>query len=258
MLLSIFMPFLRTAEGAIVLSDDFETGKANLNGGPGSEIDGQWITTPNLSGWTLSGTADVAGTDAYSSPDGTYKAPHSGHITAAFYSSGNTGVPPTQRPFPVSSDTASMRRSVTTANFADGTYNIHFWISNPIADPNSRQNLFSVTWGNVALNLASYDARFKIPVTPLDQNPDLTPGHELFGGPNEYVVDAATDWFEVSINGLTAPTGSTTLKFTGQNNNSATLLDDVSVQETPEPTTVVLLGAGATLMSLRRRRRVVS
>lgn len=240
-----------------MLSDDFESGAENLNS-PGAPINGQWITTPNLSGWTLSGTGEVAGTDAYSSPDGTYKAPHSGHITAAFYSSGNTGVPPTARPFPLSSDTASMSRSVTTPNFAAGTYNIHFWISNPIADVNARQNLFSVTWGNVQLDLPSYNAHFKIPVTPLDLNPDLTPGRELFGGPNEYVLDAATDWFEVSIDGLTASGANTTLKFTGQNNNSATLVDDVTVDETPEPTTVVLLGAGTALMSLRRRRRVVA
>jgi hypothetical protein len=240
----------RTAQGAIVFTDDFETGRVNLNA-PETELNGQWITTPNLSGWTLGGTQDVAGTDAYSSPDGTYFQPHSGHIAAAFYSSGNTGTVPIERPFPLSQDTGSISRNITTANFLDGTYNIRFWVSNPIADVNARQNLFSVTWGGIALDLSSYDVRFKAPVTPLDG------GNELFGGPREFVVDAGTDWFEVNINGLTASAGTTTLKFTGQNNNSATLVDDVSVEETPEPSTLVLLGAGAALTSLRRRRRAV-
>ena len=106
----IFSP--PTLEGAIVLADDFETGANNINS-PGPPINGQWITTPNLSGWTLSGTMDVAGTDFYSSPDSTYNPPHSGHIAAAFFSAGNSGATPT-RPFPPSMDTASIQKTVST------------------------------------------------------------------------------------------------------------------------------------------------
>lgn len=238
MLSGMFVAASHTLEAAIVLSDDFETGAVNLNS-PGPPINGQWITTPNLSGWTLSGTEDVAGTDSYSSPDMVYKTPHSGHITAAFFAAGNTGV----------ANTASMQRNVTTSAAPGFTYDIHFWISNPLADTNARQNLFSLTWGSTVLDLSSYDARFK--------TPNLL-AMELPGGLNEFVLDANTDWFEVNITGLTASSSSTVLKFTGQNNNSATLVDDVSVVETPEPSTVVLLGAGAALMGMRRRRQAIS
>lgn len=240
MLCGILTASPATLEAAIVFSDDFETGATNLNS-PGTPIDGQWITSPNLPGWTLGGSTDVSGTDAYSSPDGVYKTPHSGHITAAFFSAGNSGA----------INTASMERPISTSTDSGITYNIHFWISNPLVDTNARQNLFSLTWGTLVLDLHSYDARFKAPSTdPL--------ANELQGGPNQYVLDANTDWFEVTINGLTASSTSTVLKFTGQNNNSATLVDDVTVEETPEPSTVVLLGAGAALMGLRRRRRVNS
>ena len=247
----MFIAASPTLEGAIVLSDDFEANATNIS----PFGNGHWISTPNLAGWTLGGFGNVAGTDTYSSPDGTYFAPHSGHITAAFYSAGNSGVQPTERPFPVSQDTSSMSRNVVTGHYPTGSYEIRFWISNPIADPNARQNLFSVTWGGISLNLASYDPlfqRFKAPVTPVDG------GHELFGGADEYVVDSGTNWFEVVIAGLTASSASTTLTFTGQNNNSAILVDDVTVTETPEPSTVILLGAGAALVGQRRRRRAVS
>ena len=247
----MFIAASPTLEGAIVLSDDFEANSTNIS----PFGNGHWISTPNLAGWKLTDNVtpppdpppvgNVAGTDAYSSPDGTYFAPHSGHITAAFFAAGNGG----------GTFTSSMSRDVVTGHYPTGSYEIRFWISNPIADPNARQNLFSVTWGGISLNLASYDPllqRFKAPVTPLDG------GHELFGGADEYVVDSGTNWFEVVIAGLTATSASTTLTFTGQNNNSATLVDDVTVTETPEPSSVILLGAGAALLGQRRRRRAVS
>lgn len=233
-----------TLEAAIVLSDDFEIGANNLNG-PLTPIQGQWIQTPNLVGWTLrdnlgvAGNGDVAGTDYYSSPDGVYFAPHSGHIVAAFHAFGNGG----------GTFTSSMERQVPTALFANGTYDISFWISNPIADTNARQNLFSLRWGTTLLDLSSYDARFKLPSLLND---------ELPGGPNEYVLDANTNWFQVVITGLTATSSNTLLKFTGQNNHNATLVDDVTVVETPEPSTLVLLGAGMAITGLRRRRRAGS
>ena len=231
-------------EGAIVLTDDFETGANNLNS-PGAPIAGQWITTPNLVGWILrdnlgvAGNGDVAGTDHYSSPDGIYFAPHSGNIVAAFYAFGNGG----------GTFTSSMERLVPTNLFTIGTYDISFWISNPLADTNARQNLFSLRWGSTLLDLSSYDPRFKLPNLLND---------ELPGGPNEYVLDANTNWFQVVITGLTATSANTLLKFTGQNNHNATLVDDVQVVETPEPSTIVLLGAGMVIAGLRRRRRAGS
>ena len=227
-----------TLKATIVLTDDFETGAVNANS-PGAPINGLW-TTPSIAGWTLGGTQEVTGTDAFSSPDGIYKNPHSGHITAAFFSSNNGAV-----------STASIARDITTTNAPGITYNLHFWISNPIADINARQNLFSLTWDNALLNLSTYDSRFKTP------NPNPL-ANELPGGPNEFVLDPNTDWFEVSISGLTASGSSTPLKFTAQNNNAATLLDDVTVEQTPEPSTVVLLGAAAAFMGMRRKRRTVS
>jgi hypothetical protein len=70
-------------------------------------------------------------------------------------------------------------------------------------------------------------------------------------------LDSNTNWFQVTIGGLSASSASTNLKFIAQNNNSATLVDDVSVEETPEPSTMVLIGAGAAFIGARRRRRAV-
>ncbi len=222
-------------QAAIVFSDDFEAGAVNTFT---PAVDGQW-TTPSLSGWTSGGTLDVSGTDFYSFSGSTYVAPHSGHITAAFFSAGNSSDP----------NTASIERTIATSTAPGFTYDIHFWISNPITNTSARQNLFSVTWGNTVLNLSSYDPLFKTPDILLN---------ELQGGPNEYVLAPNTNWFEVTLTGLTATSANTVLRFTGQNNNSATLVDDITVVETPEPTTIALLGAGAVLVGMRRKRRALS
>lgn len=249
MLSGMFIAASQTLNGAIVLSEDFETGRFNLND-PGTQLDGQWFTKDvppaspagTIPNWTFGGSQGVSGTDSYSSPDGVYIPTHTplGHIAASFFSSSNDG----------SVNTASIERSVVTDGSHGGIYTIHFWISNPVADPSARQNLFSVTWGTTPLDL-TFDTRFKAP------NPDPL-AFELQGGSNEYVLNSKTNWFEVTISGLTASTSSTVLKFAAQNNNSATLVDDVTVEETPEPSTVALLGAGATFMGMRRRRRAIS
>lgn len=223
--------FSQKALAAIVFTDDFEFGPpTNINGG----ADTGWRASFNP-WWTVGGSGKVTGTDAYSAPSpGPYLPPHSGNITAAFYSTSGDGV-------------ASLQTGVATSNFGTITYDLHFWVSNPVVDTAARQNLFSVSWNGVLLDLSSYDARFKTPSGP----------SELAGGPGQYVLDPNTNWFEVFIPNLAATSGSTELKFEGVNNNWATLVDDVMVQETPEPSSLLMLGAGALAIGLRRRRQRV-
>ncbi len=194
----------------------------------------------------MGGSGAVTGTDQYSftGSGGTYLPPHSGKITAAFYSSVNDGT--------VSMATLSATSPNVSTDSAT-TYNLSFWVSNPVADPNARQNLFSVSWNGTLLDLANAG------VNPLSysyfSNPNTGAG-ELPGTANQYVVTPGTSWFQVYISNLTPSLGTTTgLVFSGQNNNWATLVDDVLVEETPEPTTIVMLGVGAALMGLRRRRQ---
>jgi hypothetical protein len=162
-----------------------------------------------------------------------YAAPaHSGVIAVGF--SSNPDAP--------ANSLASI--SQTLATDSTKTYDVSFWIENTgeLTDP--RQNLFSVRWNNVLQDLSAY---FSLP------NPS---NGELAGTAFQYVVDANTTWFQIVLTNLAPGAGSTTeLKFEGQNNNWVTLVDDVLVQETPEPSTLVMLGAGAVLMGLRRRRQ---
>lgn len=232
----LLLPSFRV-EGAIVFSDDFEYNPTNINGG----ADGQWRSSSDGSGafdaskWTVAGTGDVTGTDQYSftGPTGTYLPPQSGRITAAFYSTINDGT------------VAMASLSTDVPTIVGMTYDVHFWISNPIEDSNARQNLFSVSWNGTLLNLSS-DPRFTVP----------SGSQELAGGTNQYVVQPNTNWFEVVFTNLAPSAGATTnLTFSGQNNNWATLVDSVIIEETPEPSTVVMLFAGAALLGARRRRQ---
>lgn len=160
---------------------------------------------------------------------------HSGSIAVAFASDSNA---------PAGS-MASISQSLTTDN--SKTYNLHFWIENTAQVTDPRQNLFSVSWNGTLLNLALYSPLFKIPTGPVE----LTGG-----GPDQYVLDPNTNWTEIIIPNLNPNLlGPTVLKFEGQNNNWVTLVDQVLVEETPEPSTIVMLGAGAVLMGLRRRRQ---
>jgi hypothetical protein len=163
---------------------------------------------------------------------------NSGSIATAFASDSNA---------PAGS-MASISQSLLTD--ASKTYTLHFWIENTAQISDPRQNLFSVRWDGNLLNLNAVDPRFKIP--------DSSPGSpELYGGgSNQFVLDPTTTWVEIVIPDLNPNLlGPTVLKFEGQNNNWVTLVDDVLVEETPEPSTVVMLGAGALLMGLRRRRQ---
>jgi hypothetical protein len=53
---------------------------------------------------------------------------------------------------------------------------------------------------------------------------------------------------------FTANGASTVLQFSGRHDETLWLLDDVSVSAVPEPSTVLLLGAGLGLLMLQRRR----
>ena len=225
---ALMAPSQHSQAAIVAYSDDFENSPTNNNGG----ANGSWRAPFNAS-WTTGGSGDVLGTDQYSFSAGAYVPPHSGNITAAFWSATNDG----------SVSTASLSTDVPTT--VGMTYDLRFWISNPVADISARQNLFSVSWNGALLNLAS-DPRFKL----------STGGVELPGTANQFVVDPNTNWFEVFISNLAPGVGPTTnLTFSGQNNNWATLVDNVLVEETPEPSTLVMLCAGAALIGARRRRR---
>lgn len=137
---------------------------------------------------------------------------------------------------------ASISQLLTTNSLK--TYDLHFWIENTAKVGDPRQNLFSVRWNGVLQDLSAY---FSLP----------NPGNgELAGTARQYVVDPNTTWFEIVLTNLNPDTdGDTLLSFEGQNNNWVTLVDDVLVEETPEPSTLVMLGAGAVMVGLRRRRQ---
>jgi len=227
-LFGVMMAILSSLKGAIVVNGDFEQG-----------IVPDVISTAPLTNWTptnsLDGTTQVFGMDTTL----TYGiAPQSGSIAVAFTSDASA---------PANS-MASISQTITTS--PTKTYNLHFWISSPVADVNSRQNLFSVIWGGTMLNLSYWNPNFAAP------NPSRTDLVELNGAAGTYVVAGDTAWFPVDILNLTPSPGSTTdLMFSGQNNNWATLVDNVLVEETPEPSTMVMIAAGAAVMGLRRKRQ---
>ena len=221
-----------TLQGAIVADGDFEDLKT---GSPASAPLTNWAPTNSPGGVT-----QVFGLDTTL----TYgTVPHGGSISVAF----------TSDPSAPANSTASISQTLTTDSTK--TYHLQLWVANPVADVRSRQNLFSVIWNGAAVDLSSVD-----PVhfaTPNPANPNAT---ELAGAAGTYVVKGDTPWFVMNI--LNLPGGPSpdpgtipTLQISAQNNNYATLVDDVSVVETPEPSTLVLLIAGAALAGSRRRRQ---
>lgn len=228
LLLSMLILPASTLDAAIVANGNFEQ---NIVPGP--------IADAPLTNWaptnSAGGVTQVFGQDTTL----TYgTVPHGGSISVAF----------TSDPTAPANTTASISQTLTTDSTK--TYNLQLWVANPVADVNSRQNLFSVIWNGAPVNLTLWNANF---ATPNPSNPNAT---ELAGAPGTYVVAGDTTWFVVNILNLVPGAGSTTtLRFEGQNNNYATLVDDVSVVETPEPSTLVLLVAGAALIGSRRRRQ---
>lgn len=226
---SMLMVAASPLKGAIVANGDYE--QNTLAGAVATAPLTSWAPTNSAGGITQVFGLDT--TQTYGT------APHGGSISVAFTSDASAPA----------NTTASISQTLTTDSTK--TYNLQLWVANPVADVNSRQNLFSVIWNGAAVNLSSVDpVHFAV---PNPANPNAT---ELAGAAGTYVVTGDTTWFVVNILNLVPGAGSTTpLRFEGQNNNYATLVDDVSVVETPEPSTMVLLVAGVALIGSRRRRQ---
>jgi hypothetical protein len=234
-------------EATIVFQDDFEYGATPTLDTNSNPINGGWTASFNPSNnWSVAGASPVLLTDQYSfigSNPQTYIGGHSGNIAVAFAPSSN-----------ITLGTVAMGTLSTPIPTTVGTnYNLSFWISNPTAG-GAMDNLFSVSWNNVLLNLS--DSNVNLVSSSNFSTPNGGPG-QLPGTAGQYVVTPNTNWFQVIINNLPAASSgnSTNLTFSGQNNSWATLVDDVIVQDTPEPSTEVLLGIGTVLAGMRRRRQ---
>ncbi len=151
-------------------------------------------------------------------------APHSANIAAAF-----------------SSDTDATGAGASLSQMASTlpilTYDVSLWVANPIQDAANFNNVFSISWNGQLISLS---------------NPYLT---ETASGSKMYVVTPSTPWFQLVVTNLPVTGAMTELKISARNNDWATLVDDVIVEPTPEPSTVVMLCAGAALLGARRRRQ---
>ena len=241
-LLCMLLICVPTVQGAIV-NGDFED-NADLSGP---------IATAPLTGWspTPAGTAIVIGRDPFFS-DSNFRSLVSagggttgGSISALFLN--DQGVPAPAN----SLASISQNISTTPGQF----YDIRLWVANlsttasGAGDPGARANLFSVMWNGSAIDLSAVD-----PVHFAAPNP-LNPT-EIPGGPGTYVLAADSAWTLVIIPNQAAGSGSTTtLTISAQNNNNATAVDAVDVTVTPEPSSIVLLIAGAAFAGTRRRRQ---
>jgi hypothetical protein len=121
---------------------------------------------------------------------------------------------------------------------AGGAYRISFWLSNQIGtNPN---NYMDVNWGG---SIASLGA-------------PITGGMSLSGGspsiPGAIPIGTAWTYYQFDV---VATSNNARLSFIGGNSAAANLIDDVSVVAIPEPSTLIMLGAGMFLMGLRRHRR---
>ena len=215
-LLCVLMVAL-SVEGAIV-NGGFEN---NIISNPGDSI-----SESDLASWTVSPPARtiVRGQGA---PNGDpWKlAPYAGSIAATFASDTNAtgaGGSLTQAPSP----TTDVLK----------TYNVSMWVANPIQDTANFDNVFSVSWAGTLITLSGSFIT------------------EVVLSPKTYIVTPQTDWFQITavVQGTGVPSD---LVISARNNNWATLVDEVIFEETPEPSTVVMLGAGAAIMGLRRRRQ---
>lgn len=203
-----------TLEAAIV-NGGFEDDAYSLDSIPQAPLTG-WSKTPGPE-------TTVVGEDTGLGGPPWGLSPHSGSIAARFSSGASeTGAG------------ASLSQAVVTDTAY--TYDVSLWVANPLQEVGGTNNVFSLNWnGNlVALSHAN-----------------LT---EISSGAKIYVVASGTAWFQLLITGLPVAGTSTTLVISARNNDWATLVDDVVVQETPEPSTVLLLFTGAAILGMRRRR----
>ena len=181
------------------------------------------IAQAPLSSWVISqfpGVNEVLGRDTTS----LYAlAPYEGNIAAAFASAADA-----------TGSGASIKQTLATTT--GSTYKLSLWVANSIQDSGNQNNIFSVRWGG---NLITLSGTFITEVSTT----------------STYVVTPDTNWFQIVANNLSPTGSSTTLEISARNNNWATLVDYVLVEETPEPSTVLMLGLGATMVGLRRRRQ---
>ena len=250
MLFSMIMLCMPKTDAAIV-DGDFETNRVAGSPfpAPDTSLLPSWLPTNALYGTNSNFGTTVLGIDPafYNSvfrsvaSDGT----PGGSISAVFATSpvGNR----------ISMGSISQNVSTTPGKF----YDIRLWVANlPTGngagpDLGARENLFSLNWGGNAtpIDLSLWNANF---AAPNPSNPT-----ELSNAPaGAYVLTATGGWTLLLITNQPASTGATTsLTISAQNNNLATAVDFVEVTETPEPSSIVLLAAGAALAGLRRRRQ---
>ena len=205
-----------SVEGAIV-NGGFENNITSLLGAPIAESD--------LASWAVSppGTTIVRGQDTGSSFVPWNLAPKAGSIAASFSSDTDaTGAG------------GSLTQAPTTTNLLK-TYDVSMWVANSIQDAANFNNVFSVSWAGSLITLSGS-------------------GINQIGATKTYIVAPETNWFQITatVQGTGVPSD---LVISARNNNWATLVDAVIFEETPEPSTLVMLGAGAVIMGWRRRRQ---
>ena len=185
------------------------------------------ILESTMAGWTVSPPAStIVRGEGTAPPFGQWgMSPKAGSIVASFVSD---------------NDAAGAGGSLTQAPPTTDvlkTYNVSMWVANPIPDAANFNNVFSVSWAGSLITLSGGSF--------------IT---EVGGSPQTYVVTPETDWFQITaiVQGTGLPSD---LVISARNNNWATLVDEVIFEETPEPSTLVMLGAGAAIIGLRRRRQ---
>lgn len=211
-----------------VLMGSFSMEAAIVNGGFENTIinPSDPILESTMAGWTVSppGSTIVRGVDT-GPPFGQWGlSPKAGSIAASFASDNNATGPG-----------GSLTQAPLTTDLLK-TYNVSMWIANPIQDAANFSNVFSVSWANSLITLAGS-------------------GITQIGATQTYIVTPETSWFQITavVQGTGDPLSD--LVISARNNNWATLVDEVIFAETPEPSTLVMLGTGAAIMGLRRRRQ---
>lgn len=239
----LFLP--AASIGAVVVANgDFESGSTVVQAGAGGVNSSGNVASSimgSLSGWDVSnGAFDVIATNSQtylslnsnpswvaSAPVGAIPGPHQNGVAnqnglvAAFVS------------FPSYNGYISQPiQGVVSGQ----QYHISFWLSNQIESGSFPNNSMSAYFGGTIA---------------LDGSLNLTNASTLLS-PTPIAVP--TGWVKYEYD-VTAPANNARLSFQGGNTNSAVLLDDVTVVETPEPSALVMLGIGAALAGMRRNRR---
>lgn len=220
-LFGVLLSFSSTVQGAIVTNGGFEDNTDFVSDPfPVAPLTG-WIKGEVLG----SGGIDQNNVDGLNPLSMYALAPHSGDIAAAFNSTTNTIT---------TGGFATLTQAIVTDTTK--TYDVSLWVANPIQDAGNFNNVFSVSWDGALVTLSgTYIA-------------ETVPGSKI------YKVTPNTTWFEITASLLPVTGTSTNLEVSARNSDWATLVDDVSIVETPEPTTLAMLGTAFLVMGLRRNR----